>query len=89
MALHSDSGGGKFIIAPSFSAPHLTLWPSVRVCPGKDLAENSLWATIASVFYAFKITPAVDGNGQEIPILREYNEHAVRCVFRYLSERGY
>nr|BAK09423.1 cytochrome P450 [Postia placenta] len=49
-----------------------------RVCPGKDLAETHLWITIASMFYAFKITPAVDESGKEIPIDLEFSEHSIR-----------
>ena len=51
-----------------------------RVCPGKDLAENTVWAMVASLFHAFRITPARDANGREIPIPNEFEEHAVRYV---------
>lgn len=49
-----------------------------RICPGKDLAENHLWITIASMFYAFKITPAVNDKGEKIPIDLEFSEHSIR-----------
>ncbi|EJD00109.1 cytochrome P450 [Fomitiporia mediterranea MF3/22] len=49
-----------------------------RACPGKDIAENTIWITIVSIFYAFKLTPAVDENGVEIPIDRQLSEHSVR-----------
>ncbi|KAI0083867.1 cytochrome P450 [Irpex rosettiformis] len=49
-----------------------------RICPGKDFAENSLWITVASIFYAFKISPAVDDKGVPITIDLEYREHGVR-----------
>ncbi|KAF8170735.1 cytochrome P450 [Mycena galopus ATCC 62051] len=45
-----------------------------RLCPGADLAENTLWATIVSIFFAFRITPAHDPAGKEIPIDLEYDE---------------
>lgn len=54
----------------------MTLPPSV--CPGKDFSENHVWITIASLFYAFKITPAVDENGNEIPIDLSFFEHSIR-----------
>ena len=50
----------------------------LRICPGKDLAENSLWITVASIFYAFKITPKVDAQGRPVPIDLDYREHGVR-----------
>lgn len=43
-----------------------------------DLAENTLWITIASIFYAFKVTPALDDKGVPIPIDLEFHEHGVR-----------
>lgn len=53
-----------------------------RICPGKDLAENTVWAMIANLFHAYRITPAVDEEGKAIPIPTEFEEHAVRCVCR-------
>ncbi|PAV19443.1 cytochrome P450 [Pyrrhoderma noxium] len=49
-----------------------------RVCPGKDLAENTIWITIVSMFYAFKISPATDKDGKQIPIDTHHSEHSVR-----------
>ncbi|KZT23364.1 cytochrome P450 [Neolentinus lepideus HHB14362 ss-1] len=49
-----------------------------RVCPGKDIAENNIWISIASLFYAFKVSPAVDKNGKEIPIDSAFAEHSIR-----------
>ena len=51
-----------------------------RICPGKDLAENTVWAMISNLFYAFRFTPAHDKDGKEIPISTEFEEHAVRYV---------
>ncbi|KZT64789.1 cytochrome P450 [Daedalea quercina L-15889] len=49
-----------------------------RVCPGKDFSENHVWITISSLFYAFKISPAIDKNGEEIPIDLSFFEHSIR-----------
>ncbi|KAI0695235.1 cytochrome P450 [Cytidiella melzeri] len=49
-----------------------------RICPGKDLAENTLWIAVASICYAFKITSTLDENGVPMPIDLEYREHGVR-----------
>ncbi|KAF8970728.1 cytochrome P450 [Flammula alnicola] len=49
-----------------------------RECPGQDIAENTIWIAIVSLFYAFKITPAVDEDGKEIPIDCTHSEHSVR-----------
>ncbi|KAI0757953.1 cytochrome P450 [Fomes fomentarius] len=49
-----------------------------RICPGKDLAENTVWAMVANLFHVYRITPAVDEEGKAIPIPTEFEEHAVR-----------
>lgn len=49
-----------------------------RICPGMDLAENTLWIGIASIFYAFKISPELDAAGKPVPVDLEYRENSVR-----------
>ncbi|KIJ64542.1 hypothetical protein HYDPIDRAFT_132510 [Hydnomerulius pinastri MD-312] len=49
-----------------------------RICPGKEMAENIIWSTITSIFYAFKVAPARDEDGNEIPVDLEYMENSVR-----------
>lgn len=39
-----------------------------RICPGKYMAQNSLFIAIASILHAFEIDRAVDHTGAEIPI---------------------
>ncbi|KAG6853458.1 hypothetical protein C0991_004245 [Blastosporella zonata] len=59
-----------------------------RSCPGKDIAENTIWIAIVSMLYSFKLKPGVDENGEEIPIDNTHTEHSVRhpkpfnCVMR-------
>lgn len=43
-----------------------------------DLAENTLWITVASIFHAFKISPELDSTGKAVPIDLEYRENSVR-----------
>ncbi|KIJ28806.1 hypothetical protein M422DRAFT_269857 [Sphaerobolus stellatus SS14] len=37
-----------------------------RVCPGRYMAENSLFIAVASILQNFDITPARDGSGKEV-----------------------
>ncbi|KAF9460008.1 cytochrome P450 [Collybia nuda] len=37
-----------------------------RICPGRHLAESSLWLVIASILATFEISPAVDDSGRPI-----------------------
>ncbi|CCM06866.1 uncharacterized protein FIBRA_09172 [Fibroporia radiculosa] len=49
-----------------------------RVCPGKDLAENSLFAALALVLHAFKLTPAVGADGCAVRVDGAFREHSIR-----------
>lgn len=37
-----------------------------RVCPGRHLAEDSLWIAMATILSTLSITKAIDEDGQEI-----------------------
>ncbi len=39
-----------------------------------------MWIVIASIFYAFKITPELDNEGNPLPVDLEYEEFSVRYV---------
>ncbi|KAJ7075424.1 cytochrome P450 [Mycena belliarum] len=43
-----------------------------RICPGRFLAENSLWLHVATMLASFHILPAVGADGKEIIPPREY-----------------
>ncbi|KAJ7736960.1 cytochrome P450 [Mycena maculata] len=48
-----------------------------RICPGRGLAENSIFLLAASIISSFDITPAVDGKGIKIPIDVQYSSGLV------------
>ncbi|KAJ3563355.1 hypothetical protein NP233_g8990 [Leucocoprinus birnbaumii] len=52
--------------------------PAFGTCPGKDIAENTIWIVIVSMLYCFKLTPGLDENGKEIHIDNKHTEHSVR-----------
>ncbi|TFY77965.1 hypothetical protein EWM64_g6046 [Hericium alpestre] len=39
-----------------------------RICPGQDLAEATVWITIASFLVVYRISPAKDVEGNDIPV---------------------
>ncbi|OBZ67591.1 O-methylsterigmatocystin oxidoreductase [Grifola frondosa] len=39
-----------------------------RICPGRHFADTSLFINLATVLHLFDIAPAVDSNGEEIPV---------------------
>lgn len=51
------------------------------MCPGRNLAEGTLWLGIASILAAFNITPELDKAG--VPILpdAEYTSGVMRYIF--------
>jgi len=49
-----------------------------RACPGRQLAEASLFITVASLVAVFDIKHAKDSNGQEMPVRDEFTSGFVR-----------
>jgi len=43
-----------------------------RICPGRYMAENSLFIAISRVLQVFSITPALNDDGSEIPVVAEW-----------------
>ena len=61
---------------------------SRRICPGKDLAYNTVLVAMASLFHVFKITPSLARNGVPVDIPVEFGEHTMRCVWFEISSRS-
>ena len=49
-----------------------------RVCPGKELADSSVFIAIATSLAAFSIRKAKDDKGREIDPLYEYTTGIIR-----------
>lgn len=43
-----------------------------RVCPGRFMARDSIWITIACILAAFNIQPAKDSEGQPVTPKEDY-----------------
>ena len=57
----------------------INFYPS-RICPGRFLALDSLFLTIAGTLHAFDIIPAVDRDGRQIqPELRVHPGAIIIC----------
>lgn len=54
-----------------------------RICPGRHLADATLWIVIASVLSVFTVDHAKDADGKEIPVERAYTDAAIShsCPF--------
>lgn len=51
-----------------------------RICPGKDLADPSLFLSVAMTLAVFDIAKARDAKGDEIDPLYEYTPGLIRYV---------
>jgi cytochrome P450 len=52
-----------------------------RICPGRHVANATIWASIVSVLSVFNITKAKDSAGEEIQLQPLYSDGLVRCVW--------
>uniref|UniRef100_A0A0W0F0I9 Cytochrome p450 n=1 Tax=Moniliophthora roreri TaxID=221103 RepID=A0A0W0F0I9_MONRR len=57
---------------PDIKHPEMAFGFGRRQCPGQDMAESSIWITIASILACFDISKAVDENGVPIEPSGEY-----------------
>lgn len=58
-----------------------------RICPGRYMAYESMWLTVASVLAAFKVEMAADQNGDPITPTGQYSRGFVRCVLGQMHSR--
>lgn len=54
------------------------------MCPGRNLAEGTLWLAIASILAAFNITPELDKAGLPIIPDAEYTSGVMRYALHTL-----
>ncbi|KAF5336271.1 hypothetical protein D9758_016055 [Tetrapyrgos nigripes] len=78
---------------PEVKHPEMLFGFGRRQCPGMDMAESSIWITIASMLACFDIVKAVDSKGCPIEPLEEYSSGMVcrprrfKCSIRPRSAR--
>ncbi|RDB17769.1 hypothetical protein Hypma_001110 [Hypsizygus marmoreus] len=65
-----------------------------RICPGRHLADVSLWITICSILTVFDIKPSVDEKGHTIEVIPQFVSGIIRspkpfkCTIKPRSERA-
>ncbi|KAI0061752.1 cytochrome P450 [Artomyces pyxidatus] len=65
-----------------------------RMCPGRHLADSTLWIFVASVIASFQVDKAKDAEGQEIPLDVAYTDGLVslpkpfKCAIAPRDERA-
>ena len=58
------------------------------ICPGRYMADNSIFIAIAFILKVFSITPAKDGNGNEIPVNVAFTSGMISLVDTDTSSSG-
>lgn len=56
-----------------------------RVCPGRYVALNSVWLTLASILAVFDLELPVDEFGRKVKPSGEYTAGLIRCVPLFLE----
>jgi cytochrome P450 len=51
-----------------------------RLCPGLAYSRDHIWIAIASILAAYDIAPAVDAQGQVVPLTEEWTPTLFSCV---------
>ena len=46
-----------------------------RICPGRHLADSSLFIVCASILLVFNITPELDARGKPMPLEPKFTKH--------------
>ncbi|KAK7049828.1 hypothetical protein VNI00_005258 [Paramarasmius palmivorus] len=73
---------------PDVRHPEMAFGFGRRQCPGQDMAESSIWITIASILACFDISKAVDESGVPIEPSGEYTSGMLWCVNSSLATRA-
>ena len=43
----------------------------LRICPGRHMSDNSLYAIVSSVLAVYDITPSLDDDGRPVKLMAE------------------
>lgn len=70
-------GEGKYSEFGSVRVDVSLTWLYLRICPGRYLAQNSLWLFVASTLHAFHIEPILDEAGYPVDIVPGMSDEIV------------
>ncbi|KAF8490208.1 cytochrome P450 [Gautieria morchelliformis] len=70
---NTDDFNPERFLDPKVKYPNAAFGYGRRVCPGRHLADNSVFIAVASILKVFDITPARDcSTGEEIPVSKAF-----------------
>ncbi|KAJ7251444.1 cytochrome P450 [Mycena rebaudengoi] len=68
---------------PAVRDPSLVFGFGRRVCPGRHMAQSTLWITVASLLAVFNITKAIGEDGQTLEPSYEYHSALISIPFPF------
>ncbi|KAF8507774.1 cytochrome P450 [Gautieria morchelliformis] len=70
---NTDDFNPERFLDPNVKYPNAAFGYGRRICPGRHLADNSVFIAVASILKVFDITPARDSStGEEIPVSKAF-----------------
>jgi hypothetical protein len=75
-------GWGRRQVVPDSTRKAFLIDVFDRACPGRQLAEATLFISIASLAAVFDISLAKDADGQEVPVSSDFTSGFARSVYR-------
>ena len=59
-----------------------------RICPGRFLADSSVWAAMVSILTVFQICKAKDSHGREVDVKGDFTIGMAMYVYCTILDRG-
>ncbi|KAF8513276.1 cytochrome P450, partial [Gautieria morchelliformis] len=69
---NTDDFNPDRFLDPNMKYPNAAFGYGRRICPGRHLADNSVFIAVVSILKVFDITPARDSTGEEIPVRKAF-----------------
>ncbi|KAK7437043.1 hypothetical protein VKT23_018859 [Stygiomarasmius scandens] len=66
------------------SQPNLTSYAfgfGRRICPGRFFALDAVWLMVTCILATFDIAKALDEDGEEVEVVVEHTQGALKCRF--------
>ena len=64
--------GRRLVVNPTYHTTYISLSIFSRICPGRHLADNSLYSIVSCLLAVYDIKPPVDDQGNTIKLEAEF-----------------
>ncbi|KIJ23526.1 hypothetical protein M422DRAFT_275879 [Sphaerobolus stellatus SS14] len=66
-------------LRPDVPYPTMAFGYGRRICPGRQMADETMFITIASILQIFSIRPSLDEQGREVNIIPDFSDGIFSC----------